>query len=180
MDPVQPEPSWPDYASFVKAVARVDREFQWLDLFFSHGLPKHLSGGQLDIIECHGDVIGSSTCSLDDLHLPPKAGSTRIIVLSYDEVWSLDRELLDKVAFALNLPPYFLLQHLEYNGNDCEDFFPPSVRDGGNARNRPAAAASQTMSLELGRTDYFHMSAMIVSPSTSSSGSVGLSFGSWA
>jgi len=41
-----------------------------------------------------------------------------------EEAWSLDRELLDKVALALNWSPYFLLQHLEYQGHRSESSFP--------------------------------------------------------
>ena len=123
MASAQFESSWPDYRTFVNAVARVDPNFEWLDNFFSQHQRRLSSEGQLNILESHGETIKDNACSLDDLNFPPKAGTTRIVVLFYKEVWSLDRELLDKLALALNLSPYFLWQHLEYRVTDSKVLF---------------------------------------------------------
>jgi len=173
MASAQSEITWPNYTIFINAVARVDPDFEWLARFLSQHQQRRFSGGQLNILESHGDTIKDNACSLDDLDIPPKVDSTRIVVLSYEEVWSLNRELLDKVALALNLSPYFLWQHLEYQGHNSESAFPDPL--GGPYYMRPSAAASEILSLEIGWTPYFHMSAMIASPKTSSTGSVGLS-----
>lgn len=128
----------------------------------------------MNILESHGDTIKNNVCSLDGLNLTLKAGSTRIVVLSYGEAWSLNRELLDKVALALDLSPYSLWQHLEYQGHHSESAFPDPL--GGSYYMRPSAVASETLSLEIGWTPFFHMSAIIASSKTSSTGSVGMSF----
>ena len=171
MASAQSDTSWPDYTTFVNAVARVNPEFKWLARFFSHRPQSEPAGGQLNILESHGDTIEANACSLDDLNVPPKVGNTRIVVLSYGEVWSLNRELLDRVALALNLPPYYLWQHLEYNSHDREDVFPVGLE--GPHYTRPSAAASEVLSLEIGWTPYLHMSGTIASPQTSTTGSVG-------
>ena len=174
MASAQFESSWPNYRTFVNAVARVDPNFEWLDNFFSQHQQRRSLEGQLNILESDGETIKENACSLDDLNLPPKAGATRIVVLSYKEVWTLDRELLDKLALALNMPPYFLWQHLEYQGNGTESAFPGPVKI--SSHGGYPAAASETLSLEIGLTPSRHMSAMIASCKTSSTGSVGSSF----
>lgn len=124
MASAQSEITLPNYTTFINAVARVDPNFEWLASFFSHHQQRSSSGGRLKILESSRDIVKDNACSLDNLHIPPKAGSTRIVILSYGEAWSLNRQLLDKVAFALNLSPYFLWQHLEYHGHHGETSFP--------------------------------------------------------
>ena len=174
MASIQPEITWSNYTTFVHAVAQVDPNFEWLDRFLSHHQQGRFLGGQLNIFESCGDTIKDNACSLEDLNLPPKADTTRIVVLSYDEAWSLNRELLDKVALALDLSPYFLWQHLEYPNHHAENAFPGPL--GGPHHTRSSAVASETLSLEIGWTPFLHMSAMIASSKTSSTGSVGSSF----
>lgn len=102
----QSKTSWANYTAFVKTLARVDISFEWLAFFFSQR--GQSLGGKLNMLESHRDILKEHACSLDDLGIPPKPENTRIVVFSYEEAWGLDRELLDKVALALNLPPYFL------------------------------------------------------------------------
>ena len=170
----QPEISWPDYASYVNALSQVDTDYEWLAKFFSHNQQSHPSEGHLNILESHEDIIEDYACSLDDLHTPPRAGVTRIVILSYKEIWALDRKVLDKVALTLNLSPYFLWQHLEYRGHHKESAFPGAWE--GSMYMLPSAAASEVHSLEIGSTQFLHMSAMIAFPATSSTGPVGWSF----
>ncbi|KAL8720338.1 MAG: hypothetical protein Q9181_007925 [Wetmoreana brouardii] len=147
------ENTWPDYKTFVQELAKVDSNFEWLAKFFSD-TPLE-PAGDLNILESHDDIVEDHTCSIDDLHIPPNAGTTRIVVLFYEQRWKLDRVMVGKVAFALNLPPYFLLQHLDY----------------GNIT-RPPVAASEVQSLELSWGKSGHLSAMIAPPATASTGSV--------
>ena len=163
--------SWPSYTAFVNALAQVDSGYEWLAAFFSQTSQGRAPGGQCKILESHGDVVERTVKSLDHLNISPPASTTRIVVLSYKEAWSLDRKLLDRVAMALNLSPYFLWQHLEYPNNYSENACADDVRASG--RTRPSAAASDTMSLEVGWTSLFHMSAIIASPRTKSTGPVG-------
>ena len=159
---------WPTYTSFVNALARVDSNFQWLSHFFSRNRQGDSLGGNLNIIESSTSNIKDHACSLDDLQTPPKLGNTRIVVLSYEESWALDRKVLDKIAISLNLPPFFLWHHLEYEGNRSEKAFPEDLRGWSNSR--PYSAASKVKSLEIGWTPFFHMSGMVASPATASAG----------
>ena len=165
---------WTTYTDYVKTLARADPSFAWLAYFFSQTPLSSNSGGQLNVLESHNDTLKEYACPLEDLGISPKAGTTRIVVFSYEEAWGIRREVLDQVALALNLPPYFLWQHLEYPGHPGENAFPGSP--GVPHYTRPSAAASEVMSLEIGWTSFFHMSAMIASPATISMGSVGRSF----
>ncbi|KAL9601480.1 MAG: hypothetical protein Q9179_002849 [Wetmoreana sp. 5 TL-2023] len=154
------ENTWPDYATFVKELAKVDSNFKRLADFFSENLPREDLEGDLKILESHDDVIEDQTRSIDDLRIPPKAGTTRIVVLSYEMEWCLDRVMLDKVAFALNLPPFFLLQHLDESG----------LKD--SQKSRPLVAASEVQSIELSWGFLTQLSTMIASPATPLTGPV--------
>ncbi|KAI9875290.1 MAG: hypothetical protein M1830_008655 [Pleopsidium flavum] len=170
MTPAQSETSWPTYAAYVDALARVDSNFEWLARFFSRSQQGVSTGEQLNILESNNDTLEDHACSLDELESPPRPGSTRIVVLSYNEAWSLDREVLDKVALSLNLPPFFLWQHLQYDGHQGEAAYPKDLSD--PSHNKPFPAASEVLSLEIGWTPYFHMSGMIASPATPLTGAV--------
>ena len=127
----------------------------------------------MNVLETNADVLEDHVCSLDELEFPPERGTTRIVVFSYEEVWSCDREVLDKVALTLNLPPFFLLQHLQYWGHQNEESFPQDLRV--LSDDRPHRATSEVLSLEIGWTPLLHMFGMIASPATPSTGPVGKS-----
>ena len=152
----------------------MDSSFQWLSRFFSRNRQGNSSEGHLNILECSDDTIKDHACSLDELKDSPGPGSTRIVVFSYRQAWALDREVLDKIAIALNLPPFFLWQHLEYDGNRREGPCPEDLKHLSDGR--PYHAASKMLSLEIGWTPFFHMSGMIASPATPSAGAVGKTF----
>lgn len=163
------EITWATYAAYVDSLARVDPNFEWLARFFSRRQQGQSKGVQLNILESNNDILKDHACSLDKLDSAPGPGHTRIVVLSYVEAWSLDREILDKVALSLNLPPFFLWQHLQYKGLRSETTFPEDLRS--HNYSRPSLAASEVTSLEIGWTALFHMSGMIASPGTPSRGS---------
>lgn len=106
--------SWSSYTAFVTALTRVDANFEWLRLFLSHTPAEGSSGGRLIVLQSENGQLKEHTGAIDNLSLPPDFGSTRLIILSYEEVWSIDRELLDHVALSLDVPPFFLLQHFLY------------------------------------------------------------------
>ena len=105
---------------------------------------------------------------LDELESPPRPGNTRFVVLSYNESWSLDREVLDKIALSLNLPPFFLWQYFQYWGYHTEETFPKDLRYPNN--DRPISVASEVLSFEIGHSPIFHMSGIMASPATPSAG----------
>ncbi|KAL8775793.1 MAG: hypothetical protein Q9194_003626 [Teloschistes cf. exilis] len=97
-DSISPKENWPNYATFVKALAPIDRNLQWLADFISQDAGP-TSEGSLHVLEYDEDGIKDQAYSFDKLHSPPAAGSTRIVLLSHSNTWNLDRELLDRVAF---------------------------------------------------------------------------------
>lgn len=165
---------WPTYSAYVDALARVDDNFEWLSRYFAEHRQGDPKGGHLNILETIDGNIKDHVCSLDELGSPPRPGNTRIVVLSYDQVWSIDREVLDKIAMTLNLPPYFLWQHLSYEGNHCEDAWPENVWD--RSPSRYGAATSKVQSIEIGLIPFFHMSGMIASSATPFAGAIGKVF----
>ena len=162
--------SWPDYTTFVNALARDDSAYEWLAAFFADVRRGAAAVGQLNILESREDTLEHSAESLDRLHIPPPRGTTRIVVLSYTEVWSLDRTLLKKIAMNLNLSPYFLRQHLEYQYNHSEATCPDTI--GASAYTRSPVASLDTLSLEVGWTPFFHLSAVMAAPQTRTAGPI--------
>lgn len=120
------------------------------------------SEGSLHVLECDEDGIKDQACSFDKFHSPPAAGSTRIVLLSHSNAWNLDRELLDRVALSLNLPPCFVSQHL-YRTSYSEER--PLHYDPDNFT---AQLPSASPWLEMGFMISLHLSAMVSSPASAS------------
>lgn len=161
--------SWSSYTAFVAALARIDAHFEWLRVFLGHAPPEGSYGGRLIVLQSENGQLKEHTSAIDDLNHPPDFGSTRLIILSYEEAWSINRELLDHVALSLNLPPFFLLQHFLYWDKSEAAFpgYPRNYEDG-----LPSIAASETLSLEIGWTRFLHMSAMIVKAASGSESTI--------
>jgi hypothetical protein len=49
----------------------------------------------------------------------PKGVSTRILVFSYDDIWELDRDVLDDVSYTLDLDPVSLWQMASRSGRSA-------------------------------------------------------------
>lgn len=163
MDSTLPRGNWPNYTTFVKALAQVDHSYTWLAGFFSVNPDWQTAEGSLNILEINEDGIKDQACSLDGLHTPPIAGNTRIVVLSYYEVDNLNRELLDRVALSLNLPPGFLCRNLLPLGSFVQDV----SRNLDRIMNERAPVFP---SLDIGFMHELHLSAMVVSPASAFAG----------
>ncbi|KAL9586733.1 MAG: hypothetical protein Q9203_003757 [Teloschistes exilis] len=162
-DSISPKENWPNYATFVKALAPIDRNLQWLADFISQDAGP-TSEGSLHVLEYDEDGIKDQAYSFDKLHSPPAAGSTRIVLLSHSNTWNLDRELLDRVALSLNLPPYFVSQHLHRTRYFQEH---PSPHDPDNSTTKLPSASPW---LEMWFMISLHLSAMVTFPASASAG----------
>ncbi|KFY53508.1 hypothetical protein V496_07529 [Pseudogymnoascus sp. VKM F-4515 (FW-2607)] len=88
------------------------------------------------------------------------------LYIYYEEAWSINRDLLDEIAFELNLPPYFLWQHFDHSELELESTYPGQNRlDMGWTR--PYVEPSRLSSFEVGYFGFQHLSAILVSPTTS-------------
>ncbi|CAD6572448.1 MAG: hypothetical protein ASARMPRED_005339 [Alectoria sarmentosa] len=161
--------SWSSYTAFLAALARVDAHFEWLRVFLGHAPPQGSYGGRLIVLQSENGQLTEHTSAIEDLNHPPHFGSTRLIILSYEEVWSINRELLDHVTLSLNLPPFLFLQHFLY-WDKSEAAFPGYPRDYEDGI--PPIAVSETSSLEIGWARLLHMSAMIVKAASGTEGTI--------
>ena len=146
----------------------MDSILQWLSYSFSRNSQGELSGGHLNILENSSGSIKDHACSLDESNYPPTLVNPRIVVLYCEESWALDRDVLDKATFSLNLPPFFLWHHLEYEANRNEKAYPGDLR--GLSSSRPYPAPSKVQSRETGWTLLFYVSGMVAFPATTSAG----------
>ena len=108
------------YTEYIKVLAKGDPQFSWLARFFSYRPQNPVSTTELSIVEIENETLVNKSFSLDELAVSPPPGTTRLLILSYDEAWGIKRDILDGFAMALNLEPYFLWQHFAYEDNAGE------------------------------------------------------------
>lgn len=147
------------YNAYVQALSRQFPDFEWLARFFSHRPQVLESKTRVTILDSEDGILKTRRFSLDTLAVPPRPGTTRLVILSYQEVWSIERYLLDAVAMALNLPPYFLSQHLQYEYNTKEKSAPLDPDATNSVLPLPRGPGS--LSLEVGLSEITHLSGMI-------------------
>jgi len=112
----------------------------------------------------NGQMI-EKTIPLHSLQVCPSTVKTRIVYIYYGDAWSINRDLLDEIALELNLPPYFLWQHFDHSELELESTYPGQDRlDMGQTRSY--VASSQLLSFEVGYFGFLHLSAILLSPTT--------------
>ena len=152
------------YASYIAALSSVDSRFEWLSHFWSHD-PKPASPCDtiLRVIDNENGLLRERSMPVEKITKCPKSTSVRLVILSYTETWSIDRHVLDKVAMALDLSPYFLWQHFDHEDIDLENHAPSNRRRSMGPSIEPCAP-SHTPSLEIGVTGSLQLSAILVAP----------------
>ena len=80
-----PEDGFPTYGEYVEALAKVDPQFSWLARFFSHRPQSPASTTEISIVDSEEGILKNQHFSLNELGQSPPSGSTRLVILSYDE-----------------------------------------------------------------------------------------------
>ena len=163
---------FPSYAGYIHALARINPKFEWLSRFFAHIPPVSTFTDEVSIMTSENGTLTDEVFSEDLLLSSPKPGTTRLVIISYEEIWTIDRDNLDRVAMALNVPPYFLMQHFDYEDNEKESNGPLDCGDWYEHKTRMPLPSSQTLSLELGVSRYLHLSGMLVCSSSTHTGAI--------
>ena len=158
------------YTEYIKALAQGDPQFSWLASFFSYRPLKPVSTAEISIVDIENGTLKDTPFLLDELAVSPPCGSTRLVILSYDEAWGIERDIHDGLAMTLNLPPYFLWQHFAYENNANEPSAPKDQETRDEIPSPPRGPGS--LSLEVGWTQFLHMSGMVVPPQSTAEGTV--------
>ena len=97
---------------------------------------------------------------------PANNVSTRIILLSYHDIWKVDRRMLDDIAFALDLDPLFLWCHFDDDLSSIDNPFddaPLAHREGPLAQQIPSDKTF--FEIKLDYYDGNKLSALVLDPS---------------
>ncbi|KFY76056.1 hypothetical protein V498_09774 [Pseudogymnoascus sp. VKM F-4517 (FW-2822)] len=155
-----------NYREYVQILEKLKPEFKWLAHFLCAPTPERASPTNILILDSENGKITERVIPLGSLRECSSNVKTRIVYIYYEEAWSINRDLLDEIAFELNLPPYFLWQHFDHSELELESTYPGQNRlDMGWTR--PYVEPSRLSSFEVGYFGFQHLSAILVSPTTS-------------
>lgn len=161
-------PPFTTYRQYISTLASRHPAFQFLHRFLAYPSPSPI-WTSLRIADTTCTSITETMVPLPSIrHCAPEV-KTRIVMVSYDKSWNINREVLDSLAFELDLSPCFVWQHLDYPFIDVEndkEMHPDRAELGPRPMYPPA---SWTGSLEIGRSSgSVHLSAVVCPPSSDS------------
>ena len=164
--------SYKNYVNFL-AGCHYDSCHRWLASFFNQQSAT-IESTQIHVLDSEGGRIVRKHPPIEFLNVIPEGIKTRIIVLEYEETWAINRYKLDCVAFALNLPPYSLWQHLNptFPKPDFESTA-PSIQSFATHDLRADLDSDEYCSFEYGYWPFEHLSCWIQRYKKSSSATVG-------
>jgi len=130
-DPPAPEPlsSFSSYTDYVATLKESDGQYGWLHTFLSRPGP---SPGVTEAFVIDRRSTGLKIWGARDMHglsellNRPSDHKSRVIIISYPESWSFDRQILEFLAMRYALNPLHLFKHLCHR-NSWTDAFCPSV-----------------------------------------------------
>ena len=108
------------YKDYVNFLAEKNYSYRFLAHVFNSTWSLNFGSTKLSILDSEDGQLTKRSVSDDSLADCPTGVKTRIVILSYREVNTIDRKLLDKFAFDLDVPAFSLWEHLDYPGLDEE------------------------------------------------------------
>jgi len=113
------------YVQYLAQLEEINRSFYWIHRFFKHHPEK--PEGRVTVLDINAQgtiqmANGAVATNRDLLENQPPHISMRIVLLSYKDMWSLDRDLLDSVCYAFDLDPVELWAHFD---SDCSHLRDP-------------------------------------------------------
>ena len=171
------------YTEYVNFLAQNNDIYTFLANFFNYSPPMNDETTKLNIFDSEGDQLVpkpvSETLRLD---CPAKVRS-RMIIFQYEEVWTVDRNKLDKLAFMLNIPPYPLWRHLDHENIDIEshaqqrrDNMGPRLPVAAGHLLRHDSRSNSRLAFEHGYFGLMKISAWVLPCQTPSSAKIGMTF----
>ncbi|KAF8244128.1 hypothetical protein K440DRAFT_667163 [Wilcoxina mikolae CBS 423.85] len=148
------------YAEYVEFLYRRDPRFEWLHHLFT------TSAAASDPTKTHVMVADSEDGRLTSTHGVEALQSlenrsprvkTRLVLVRYDQTMNIDRNIIDAIAFAFDLDPFFLWRHFDqsFEGDLGEErsYLGPDI---------PPALPSKKNSLDLGYSTIVNISTMFL------------------
>lgn len=174
-DPIgDPNCTFSSYTDFVQLLASQQPQYKWLLDFLIHATDGLGQNTKLFVADSENGCLVQKSIQPELLGQCPSSVKTRLVLIHYEEVWSIDRGLVDRVSLALNVPPYFLWQHFEHSSHNCERSA-PNYRPIDLGLRRHIISPSQMFSLEIGDNGLLHMSSLLLMPSAACPVSIGQS-----
>ena len=120
-------PQYASYLQFVKQCLSVNPEYEWLHRFLAHPSPE-TSETQVTIFDAvdrklvERGPFSSCTGDFDDILASyPARGSFRLINVTYSNVWTVNRSILDKLGMDFDIDPSFFRRHFQHSKLNDED-----------------------------------------------------------
>lgn len=126
------------YMQFINDCVPIWSEYEWLQRFLAYPSPD-ISETQVTIFDAVEEKLeergqfSSRTQDFDQILTSGLGtGSFRLIIVTYNQVWRVDRAIIDKLGLQFDVDPSFFRRHFFYYFNYIEDAFkddePPQRR----------------------------------------------------
>lgn len=113
------EPPFKTYLEYVTTLAKMEPQFEWLFHFLSKEGAEP-SETVLILADSIDNRLHVSNFSSDpsgfqkEVQYRPVDVQTRIVLVCYEQTWSVNRDVVDKVGLAFNVDPTFLWEHFDH------------------------------------------------------------------
>lgn len=108
------------YREYIATLVKYERQYQWLHEFLAKqgAQPSDTSLVFADSIDNEIRITDFSSDLSGFEHEVEQRSSdiqTRIVLICYEETWSVDREIVDKVGLAFDIDATFLWEHFDHS-----------------------------------------------------------------
>jgi hypothetical protein len=145
------------YAEYVRFLCRHDPRFKWLNHFFTTRAASDPTKTHVLVADSENSRF-TTTRGLEALqHLKNRSPlvKTRLVLVRHDKTMNVDRNIIDAIAYTLDLDPWFLWRHFDQD-DDLEEH---RLEQGFDI---PPALPSKRNSLGLGFSQYKYLSAVFL------------------
>ena len=125
----QTQPSFKSYLEYLTQLVKIEPQFEWLHQFLSKegAQPSETIliiadsiGNRLHVRNFSSDPSGFQT----KVQYRPVHVQTRIVLVCYEQTWSVNRDVVDKVGLAFNIDPTFLWEHFDHPAAESDKLSP--------------------------------------------------------
>ncbi len=123
------QPSFKSYLEYVTQLVKIEPQFEWLYQFLSKE-GAQASETVLILADSIDNRLLVRNFSSDpsgfqkEVQYRPASVQTRIVLVSYEQTWSINRDVVDKVGLAFNVDPTFLWEHFDHPAAERDKLAP--------------------------------------------------------
>ena len=123
------QPSFKSYLEYVTQLMKIEPQFEWLYQFLSKegAQPPETVLILADSIDnrLHVSNFSSNPSGFQkEIQYRAISVQTRIVLVCYQQTWSVNRDIVDKVGLAFNVDPTFLWEHFDHPAVESDKLGP--------------------------------------------------------